>query len=567
MSSNSRNSMLLNLKNVDGLVDQQSDLLVDPRKVLLSASEQEKEDERMWQGVQAFFCNKYSEANDIFSEKADIDPLYALAITTFDENDISLAIENLKMAEKLASAQIQILKSNNSPGASISKMFQSGFGYFGANNKIYMTNAQIRNTVIQAESVLLIALIQLLQESMVSYVKAGLNLRKGYKNYETVWNEINRPGFNTPLDKHTQGGIEFGYGTCNLVLSFLPGKIIRIISAIGYRGNRELGLELLDAALKGRGIRSPLASLLFAASYSIMTSFAPSVLGSDNIPKAESYIRDALKQFPGSDFFSFFEGRNLRLKREIDASTSSFKSVNHSLSTGFGAELRRLCDYELGMNYSMTLQWDNALECFNNLANENYWSPAFFRYFQAACLEMLNRKDEAIALYKEVPTLSVRKFGGRQILVEQYVTRKVKQYTSKDFKNTLLPGLEILLIWNGFASMKEQSLITCLEIVDSRLVNLSINKKKSSSVYTIDSHAILLLIKGSILNQLGKYTEAYHCFNWIFDHNDKIDEEKYILPFTYWEWGVGLYLKGKYDKARLAWEEALEFNGYEFEFR
>ncbi|CAJ0866157.1 7050_t:CDS:2, partial [Entrophospora sp. SA101] len=176
MSSNSRNSMLLNLKNVDGLVDQQSDLLVDPRKVLLSASEQEKEDERMWQG-----------ANDIFSEKADIDPLYALgrgcisflkAITTFDENDISLAIENLKMAEKLASAQIQILKSNNSPGASISKMFQSGFGYFGANNKIYMTNAQIRNTVIQAESVLLIALIQLLQESMVSYVKAGLNLRK-----------------------------------------------------------------------------------------------------------------------------------------------------------------------------------------------------------------------------------------------------------------------------------------------------------------------------------------------------------------------------------------------------
>nr|CAG8490397.1 425_t:CDS:2 [Entrophospora candida] len=298
-----------------------------------------------------------------------------------------------------------------------------------------------------------------------------------------------------------------------------------------------------------------------------MTSFAPSVLGSDNIPKAESYIRDALKQFPGSDFFSFFEGRNLRLKREIDASTSSFKSVNHRLSTGFGAELRRLCDYELGMNYSMTLQWDNALECFNNLANENYWSPAFFRYFQAACLEMLNRKDEAIALYKEVPTLSVRKFGGRQILVEQYVTRKVKQYTSKDFKNTLLPGLEILLIWNGFASMKEQSLITCLEIVDSRLVNLGINKKKSSSVYTIDSHAILLLIKGSILNQLGKYTEAYHCFNWIFDHNDKIDEEKYILPFTYWEWGVGLYLKGKYDKARLAWEEALEFNGYEFEFR
>lgn len=56
--------------------------------------------------------------------------------------------------------------------------------------------------------------------------------------------------------------IIFSYGTCNLVLSFMPGKIIKIISAIGYRGNKELGIELLNASLKGRGIRSPLASLL-----------------------------------------------------------------------------------------------------------------------------------------------------------------------------------------------------------------------------------------------------------------------------------------------------------------
>ncbi|CAI2200701.1 20574_t:CDS:1, partial [Funneliformis geosporum] len=236
------------------------------------------------------------------------------------------------------------------------------------------------------------------------------------------------------------------------------------------------------------------------------------------IPKAEEYIKDALNQFPGSDFFTFFAGRNLRLKRDLDASTEAFISVNHNLKEGFGVELRRLCDYELGMNYAMTLQWEKAVECFDILATENYWSPAFFRYFQAACLEMQGKKKEAIYLYVDVPNLSVRKFGGRTILVEQYVTRKTKNYIAKNFENTLLPGLEILLIWNSFACMKNEDLFRCLDIVNSKLESISKIDKQN----IIDSQCMLRLIKGSILNQLHKFPEANQCFNWIFDHDDDI---------------------------------------------
>ncbi|CAB4380674.1 unnamed protein product [Rhizophagus irregularis] len=536
----------------------------------LSANEQEKEDERMWQGVQAFFCNRYTEAQEIFAEKADIDPLYALgqgcisflkAVTTFNEQDISIAIKQLVSAESLASAQIGAFKSQSSIGSSFGK-FISNLNYFGNSNKNqqFMSNGQLRSTVIKAESLLLIALIQLLQESIISYVKAGLNLRRGYKNYEIVWNEINKPGFNVSVDYHTKGGVEFGYGTCNLVLSFMPGKIIKIISAIGYRGNKVLGIELLNASLKGRGIRSPLASLLFVTSYTMLTSFSPSTLGPDNIPKAEEYIQDALKQFPGSDFFTFFAGRNLRLKRDLDASTEAFISVNHNLKEGFGVELRRLCDYELGMNYAMTLQWGKAAQCFDTLATENYWSPAFFRYFQAACLEMQGKKKEAIALYIEVPGLSVRKFGGRTILVEQYITRKVKNYMAKNFENTLLPGLEILLIWNSFACMKKEDLIRCLDIVNSKLDTLN-----NSNI--IDSQCMLLLIKSSILNQLHRFQETNQCLRWILDHNGDIVDDKFIEPFAFWEMGVAAFLNENLEKAKLVWEETANFNGYEFEFR
>ena len=273
-----------------------------------------------------------------------------------------------------------------------------------------------------------------------------------------------------------------------------------------------------------------------------------------------------MKQFPGSDFFTFFAGRNLRLKRDLDASTEAFISVNHNLKEGFGVELRRLCDYELGMNYAMTLQWEKSAQCFDTLAKENYWSPAFFRYFQAACLEMQGKKKEAMALYIEVPSLSVRKFGGRTILVEQYVARKVKNYMATNFENTLLPGLEILLIWNSFACMKEEDLIRCLDIVNSKLDSIS-NGNKLSSINTIDSQCMLRLIKSSILNQLNRFQETNQCLKWIFDHEGDIIEDKFIEPFAYWEMGVTAFLKGNLEQAKLVWEEAANFNGYEFEFR
>ncbi|CAG8599693.1 1897_t:CDS:10, partial [Paraglomus brasilianum] len=532
----------------------------------LTAKEQEAEDERMFQGVKAFFCNQYSEAQDIFAEKADFEPLYALgrgcisflkAVTTFNEDDITLAIKHLSFAETLASTQLHASKPS----------FTSSFTKFFSGRKHFMANGQLRSMVIKAESVLLIALIQLFQESLVSYGKAALNLRRGYKSYEQVWDEMNKSDFPGPVDRHTKGGVEFGFGTCNLVLSFLPGKIIKLIAAaIGYRGNKELGVQLVNDCLRGRGIRSPLASILFAASYTILTSFVPVILGTDYIPKADSYIQDALQQFPGSDFFTFFAGRNLRLKRELQKSTVAFKSVNQSLATGFGAELRRLCDYELGMNYAMMLEWEAAASCFANLAKEGYWSPAFFTYFQASCLVMVGKMEEAIKIYSQVAGLVVRKFGGRTILIEQYVTRKVKQYAEDDFKNIVLPGLEIMLIWNSFGCMTQELLLKCMEMTDARLNALE-EADEDISTGKYDVGAMLRLIKASILNQLKRFSEAHECLTWIFDRDDRIKEDKFVLPFAYWEAGLIAYLKGNLEKAHGLWEEAGRISGYEFELR
>ncbi|KAG0314538.1 Tetratricopeptide repeat protein 39B, partial [Dissophora globulifera] len=208
---------------------------------MLTAAEQLLADQGMLHGVQIFFENQFFEAQRIFASQEQVNPVYALgsgalafmkACMTFNESDIQHAIKTLQQAEALCNAQIQAAPKKTVPlMASVSKLVSSGWSYFGYKDSSaksskhgspagtpapplpkHMTNGEIRARVIRAESLLLTSLILLLQESIMSYLKAGLNLRKGYKSYENVWAEFKTMGneLNTLVDNNTRGGVYFG---------------------------------------------------------------------------------------------------------------------------------------------------------------------------------------------------------------------------------------------------------------------------------------------------------------------------------------------------------------------
>ncbi|KAG0229310.1 hypothetical protein BGW42_001650 [Actinomortierella wolfii] len=563
---------------------------------MLSAVEQEKEDEAMLHGVQIFFENQFVEAQRIFASQDQTNPVYTLgsgalafmkACMTFNEADIQEAIRILQHAESLSAAQIHAApKKTVSLSTSISKLVSSGWSsYFGSNNSTkksksspastpepmpkYMTNGEVRARVIRAESLLLTALIQLFQESMMSYLKAGLNIRKGYKSYENVWAEVKSMGAEaeTLVDKNTLGGIQFGMGTINIVLASMPPKILRIISTFGYSGDKALGFELTQKCIEGKGIRSPLGSLLFLSYYTILAGFAPNVLGDRNIPLADKCLEDALKTYKESAFFLYFSGRNNRLKCNLDVSTEAFELASSKATPEWGLELQRLCDYELGLNYAIQMNWEKARFYFDRLAQENYWSKAFFLYFKAACLESSGEREEALKTYQLIPGLVNRKFGGRTIQVELYVLRKIKMFEANGFQ-TNLPALEILLIWNAFSCMTKANLELCLSQVEKQ-----IGLFRTTS--NLDSLAVLKTIRGSILYQLGRHKEGEECLKWVVELNPtKILEEKWVLPFACWEAGNGYWIQdkdvpadGRWKRAKAMWDKAMSFSGYEFEFR
>ena len=68
--------------------------------------------------------------------------------------------------------------------------------------------------------------------------------------------------FTKYIDRDTVSAIQFGIGAVHLILSSMPAKILKIFSALGWQSDKQLGFALLKLCLEGRGIRSPLASLM-----------------------------------------------------------------------------------------------------------------------------------------------------------------------------------------------------------------------------------------------------------------------------------------------------------------
>ncbi|CAO3608881.1 unnamed protein product [Cunninghamella blakesleeana] len=580
---------------------------VDLKNVLpntLGPREQEKYDQNMFKGMQAFFNNKFAEANHIFSTRADSDPLYALglgcmafirAISSSDPRDTENALITLTETYQFANAQIEAGSAKKPLKDSVSHYFTNLMGSNPTNlptntrplnqselngQPTFMSNGSLRAHVIKAECGLLMGIIHLTQETVVGYLKTGLNLRRAYSSYSLVWQEYKRMGqdFNKYMDQDTISAIQFGIGSVHLLLSSLPPKILRIVSAFGWKADKHLGFALLKLCLEGRRIRSPLASMMLLSYYVILTSFAPQLLTQELVQPAIECLLDAQQTYPNSAFFLYFAGRVSRLANNLPLSTQSFM-YTYEVSKGAWAEttIGDLATFEIAINHAIGLDWVNASLKLDELQTRHH-SPAFAKYFYGACMEMRGNRTEAILAFAEAPKLMDKK---KKSQMEKYVLRKVEFFEQSGYQDMdfSLPALEILAMWNCFPNMTNEILEQCLVLVDNTLESIYEREKQEYEIRVVelapnapvpdyyDQRGTLLVMKSSILNALKRPKDAIVHLNWVIDHKEHIKFSKWIVPFAYWESGVTLWALEEFKRARSLWEQALSFSGYDFEYR
>ncbi|RCH91898.1 tetratricopeptide repeat domain 39A [Rhizopus azygosporus] len=572
----------------------------------LTPREQEKADEPIQKAVFCLFNNQFMNAKRLFEQQANSDPLHALglgsmmflkAVITLDHQVHQDAIYVLTKVYQIATAQID-KATRRHIGSTVSQYLSSCRQYIRLSKAVPtdikpvkpkqlemhrvepISNGILRAHVVKAEACLQIAILYLLQETVTGYVKCGLNLRRAYVSYSIVWEEYKRMGqlHNEYIDGGTISGIQFGIGAIHLILSSLPQKVLRVISAFGWKPDKHLGFVLLKLCLEERRVRSPMASVMLLAYYTTLTSLCPQLLAGEYTQPAIETLLDAQRIYPNSCIFLYFAGRTSRLARNLILSSQSFLYASEiSKNEWAEVEMRHVCSYEIALNHMMHSHWKEANDIFSTLYNDKYFSPALFRYLSAACLDMMGERTEAILALADVPSL----ISDKPSATEQYILRKVRFLQSSGYQDMdmILCALEYLYFMNAFEFMGIHELEHNLELVDDALSGILEAEKLEYTIRTRellpetpppqyeDQRGVLLLLKVAILNAMNCHQESIIHLNWVIDQRHKINAEKWIVPYIFWEAGVTAWNMEQRPQGVSFWQTALKYTNYDFENR
>jgi hypothetical protein len=291
---------------------------------------------------------------------------------------------------------------------------------------------------------------------------------------------------------------------------------------------------------------------------------------------------DAQKHHPSSAVYLFFAGRMARNGLDLPLSTQSFMYAAE-ISRGEWAEVAvtNSCRFEMAMNHMMTGNWHHAAATFEYLYEQQYWSAAFCRYAQGACFEMMGERTEAILVFAEVPSLVVKKLGGRLSDIDSYVLRKVNMFQKSGYQNLefYAPILEFMCIWNLFPYVSPELLTDALNRIQISLAAIQktehIEQEERMKELAPDAplpdyfneRACLFVIKSSILNVLGRPDDTTLDINWVVDHKECIVQDTWTIPYALWEAGVACWSLDLKNKSRQVWEMALEHGKHDFEHR
>ena len=462
-------------------------------------------------GARLYFTNCFAEAEAYFEEERLRVPVYAIsyatiswlrAIMTFDAASIAESHHRLHLAQALCEAYMGsagLLKDAAaglaSLGHSLKSMLGGGAGRTAAASPAGSTSAsasastplplppaaagsytpiQLEATLIHGEATLLTALLNLMDESLLSLVKCGLNIRSGWNTYKLV-DRAGGAGYSvmamggadepplrqgmrctepdrslsgrgeegegssssstptpttsaaaaaaaasTALD--VEGGLLFGAGGFNSVASLLPPIVLRILRALDFPNNRGAGLAQLRRCFMGGRIRAPLAGILLVSMGILIPSFHNGGLLHSGA-EASTALEALLHSLPNSALPLWLAGRKARMQGRHAAALGFFDRCAAEAGAGL-PQLAHLNMYESMWCRGAGFQWDRVLALAEYLQRENAWSKAFYSYVRAVALLELGRMGEGRQAMLTVLTLSSRRIGGKVIPAEQYALKR-----------------------------------------------------------------------------------------------------------------------------------------------
>jgi len=149
------------------------------------------------------------------------------------------------------------------------------------------------------------------------------------------------------------------------------------------------------------------------------------------------------------------------------------------------------------------------------------------------------------------------------------VLRKVAMF-EEDGWDTILPGLELMVLSNMYTQMAPAAVAHFLALADARLAALTATGEQSP-----DRLAVIWLLTACLHKELGHFDEAAGLFRKIYDISDDIEGNTFAVPYALFEHGCMLAVKGNEEESLERLKEAHsmlmtakeDYKDYNFEVR
>lgn len=438
-------------------------------QVQITDAELQEDITRMRQALSLFLGSQMLEAEELSRVDADT-RLYKAAgmglinfvksFMTFDMNDIETAIHCCKHTRNLAS----LLRKKHGP---VGKLIQNKKSFYRS-----MTPVQLHAELTFAENMLMVCVLHVVKaRGGMGLVKHALGLRSAYIILQDLFDFIQatdaraereaitgiKKSRKAPnLDQDFRSGVYFAYAASSLVLSFLPGRAHKVLEGLGFAGDREFALQVLQRAggwtkdkplpavsIGEEGVRRPLCDILLICYHVVLPTFVPVLV---DMRLADQVLQWNLQRFPQGIFFLYFQARLYAAQALPEKAIEYFRNSIEAQRSF--KQLDHISFFDLSLTYLSTCDFARAYECFDVLSRESNWSRAIYQYARAVCLveSGMDHLDKSTTIMRTVAGLK-RKVAGHTIPLEQFVTCRAELFINQ---NNRLPlaGLEFSYLWH-----------------------------------------------------------------------------------------------------------------------
>ena len=414
--------------------------------------------------------------------------------------------------------------------------------------------------------------------------------------------------FSNPIDIFVHSGTNLCFGIILLLISLIPPAFGKLLSIIGFRGDRERGIRMLWQATKFHNINGAMAGLMLLVYYNNIVGYCdiiPEAIASGSDPlenldghptkRLEALLADMRSRYPKSHLWLLEEARAQASQRNLDQAIATLSSDKKSPLK----QVEALSVFENSLNAMFSHRYMLCSDSFLECVQLNNWSHALYYYIAgSAHVELYRRvkeaKDHATAdqhaklatdfLQKVRPNAGKKKFMARQLPFDVFIVRKLNKWEAraKDWSVPLIDAVgvspleEMIYFWNGYKRMDVAQLKHSLDALA-----WSEDPARNPTWFHegLDERAILAVLRAATLRNLERYDEAKAILRKeVLSHDKALFKgnlkDEWMCPTAHYEMGANLWL-GRQEvgeeqavKEALEWlEKAAKWEGYDLDTR